>query len=406
MAYGSQPEMAAKILPEGYKAPEMQNLKPNADGDLLLTSGSSYGRPTTILFTTQPPNVKDDDPDGQSECYMSPATKQLLLATKNYPQPILQYSSPAFRIGPAGKCGLGMFATRTIRNGEYICIERPIMVMPAGTTIFGEVSRELSVNMTYGSMQQIMLAERELAHEVMFKRLKPKQQEEYMSLANCHLHDGSGPLTGILRTNGLALGNVLHHEVQGQKIPFSGVPYNISRLNHSCRQNTTWGFDMASFSYNLRAVREIKEGEELFISYTDDGTTAERQEQLAPYGFQCTCDSCTDPKSDERRAKIRPPRTTVFDPSIPRKPPISANPMANLDLLRPHLDSYIKECLSQLALIEKEGMWAWKEYRQHHQALMSINMLLKNKAQQAYHLSKLPREDEMFGDEVAGMVFA
>lgn len=163
---------------------------------------------------------------------------------------------------------------------------------------------------------------------------------------------------------------------------------------------------MASFSYNLRAVREIKEGEELFISYTDDGTTAERQEQLAPYGFRCTCASCTDPKSDERRAKIRPPRMTVFDPSIPRKPPISDNPMANLDLLRPHLDSYIKECLTQLTLIEKEGLWSWKEYRQHHQALMSINMLLQDKAQQAYHRSKLPREDEMFGDEVVGMVFA
>lgn len=166
----------------------MQNLKPNADGDLVLTSGSSYGRPRTILFTTQPPNVKGDDPDGQSECYMSPATKQQLLATKNYPQRLLQDSSPpAFRIGPAGKCGLGMFATRTIRNGEYVCTERPIMVMPAGTTVFGEVSRELSVNMTYGSMQQIMLAERELAHAVMFKRLKPKQQEEYMSLANWYV---------------------------------------------------------------------------------------------------------------------------------------------------------------------------------------------------------------------------
>lgn len=170
----------------------MQNLKPNVDGDLVLTSGRSpYGRPTTILFTTQPPNVKDDDPDGRSECFMSPATKQLLLATQNYPQPLLQYSSPpAFRIGPAGQCGLGMFATRTIRNGEYICTERPIMVMPVATTVLGEVARELSEKMTYGSLQQIMLAERELVQEVMFKRLKPKEQEQYMSLANWYVFQG------------------------------------------------------------------------------------------------------------------------------------------------------------------------------------------------------------------------
>lgn len=216
MSYGSQPDMTGVFsspttsslvyiesliwnmfarytgkLPEGYKPPQVQNLRPNVDGDLVLTGGA-YGRRMTMLYTTQPPSLNDDDPDGQSECYMTPATKQQLLATNNYPQPLRQYSSPAFRIGPAGHCGLGMFATRTIRNGEYICTERPIMVMPAATTAFGEVSPALAANMTYGSMQKIVLAERELAHEVMFKRLKPKQQEEYMSLANWYVFQGHG----------------------------------------------------------------------------------------------------------------------------------------------------------------------------------------------------------------------
>lgn len=80
--------------------------------------------------------------------------------------------------------------------------------------------------------------------------------------------------------------------------------------------------------------------------------------------------------------------------------------MAHPDLLIPHLNSYIKESLSQLALIEKEGLWAQKEYRQHHQALMSINMLLQNKAQYKYHRSKLPNENEMFGDEIVELIFA
>lgn len=64
------------------------------------------------------------------------------------------------------------------------------MVMPVATTVLGEVSRELSEKMTYGSLQQIMLAERELVQEVMFKRLKPKEKEQYMSLANWYVFQG------------------------------------------------------------------------------------------------------------------------------------------------------------------------------------------------------------------------
>lgn len=173
---------------------------------------------------------------------------------------------------------------------------------------------------------------------------------------------------------------------------------------YSCRPNTTWSFDTASFSYNIRAVREIKEGEELFISYAI-GSSATRQDQLAPYGVQCTCASCTDPKSDERRAKIRPPRMNLFDPSIRRRPAANSDPMASMDVLRPHLESYRKESLAQLVLIEKEGMWNRKAYRQHHQALASVNMMLKNEQQAEYHLSKLPRDDEMFGDEAVGLLF-
>lgn len=65
--------------------------------------------------------------------------------------------------------------------------ERPMIVMPSSTLIHGNVSDELSLNMTYEKLEQIMLVERELALEVMFKRLPPKQQEQYMSLANWYV---------------------------------------------------------------------------------------------------------------------------------------------------------------------------------------------------------------------------
>lgn len=50
---------------------------------------------------------------------------------------------------------------------------------------------------------------------------------------------------------------------------------------------------MASLSFELRAIRDIKKGEELFYSYCDIfRTKSERAEELAPYGIVCACPGC------------------------------------------------------------------------------------------------------------------
>lgn len=49
----------------------------------------------------------------------------------------------------------------------------------------------------------------------------------------------------------------------------------------------------------LRILRDVKKGEETFISYCDiSDTTAAHPEKLAPYGFECQCPRCTDANSD------------------------------------------------------------------------------------------------------------
>lgn len=142
-----------------------------------------------MLFTTQPRNLDfgHEDTNGHSECYMSVNDKRTLLAIEGYPQKLRSTASsepPAYRNGPAGDRGLGMFASRAIRHGEYICSERPLLVAPAVISIMGDVTRELSMNMTREECQRITLAEMEMALETMFKRMKPEKQEEYTSLAN------------------------------------------------------------------------------------------------------------------------------------------------------------------------------------------------------------------------------
>lgn len=48
-----------------------------------------------------------------------------------------------------------------------------------------------------------------------------------------YLHDGSGPLTGRLRTNGLGLCSQHEYDYEQSKtVPFTALPSTISRLNH------------------------------------------------------------------------------------------------------------------------------------------------------------------------------
>jgi hypothetical protein len=56
----------------------------------------------------------------------------------------------------------------------------------------------------------------------------------------------------------------------------------------------------------LRAMRDIKAGEELTTYYNDPASpAADRQKELLPYGFQCTCVACLNPAfSDPRRAEV------------------------------------------------------------------------------------------------------
>lgn len=74
---------------------------------------------------------------------------------------------------------------------------------------------------------------------------------------------------------------------------------------YSCAPNAVVHFDVRTFSSQLRVLRDIKKGEEIFISYCNiSDTTAARQEKLAPYGFVCKCARCTDVNSDKTCREI------------------------------------------------------------------------------------------------------
>jgi hypothetical protein len=92
-------------------------------------------------------------------------------------------------------------------------------------------------------------------------RLRPDNKAAFMALASSHKEDGSGPVVGIVRTNGIAM-NLDPEEMSESEI-YSAICKDISRLNH----------------------RQV------------------RNKEFKPYGFICTCPACIDaPASDARRA--------------------------------------------------------------------------------------------------------
>ncbi|KAK0488459.1 hypothetical protein IW261DRAFT_350914 [Armillaria novae-zelandiae] len=132
----------------------------------------------------------------------------------------------------------------------------------------------------------------------------PKEnQQVFMELSNCHQHEGNGTLFGMIRTNGYEVDGLQDKNAQEPFGIYTGVWDKLSRLNHSCSPNVCRKWNTASFSMQIRAMRDIKEGEELTTAYCAIlHPAAERQTDLAAYGFRCTCAACSDPlKSDVKR---------------------------------------------------------------------------------------------------------
>ena len=74
------------------------------------------------------------------------------------------------------------------------------------------------------------------------------------------------------------------------------VFHGISRFNHSCLPNADCFLSDLDRPVELRAVRNIKEGEEITITYIGDDTCRDRDERRAElldrYSFLCRCTGC------------------------------------------------------------------------------------------------------------------
>ncbi|KAF8996696.1 hypothetical protein BDQ17DRAFT_1544628 [Cyathus striatus] len=216
--------------------------------------------------------------------------------------------NPPYEIRSEGSVeGLGMFAKRNIKVGEVILVERPLMVAPIASVDFSgiECPKEIR-DVTDQDPELAPKFHLEPLLRLAFDRMGPENREAYakMSLDNvAESHGVALELSSIWAKNSFTF-----HELHAEpEVPsanldrYTMVFKEISRVNHSCLPNGIRKFDLPSFSLRVFASRNIKEKEEIFYSYFDNiidyPTAADRQEYLEPYGFTCSCASCSPPAS-------------------------------------------------------------------------------------------------------------
>ncbi|KAF8963506.1 hypothetical protein BDZ97DRAFT_1661641 [Flammula alnicola] len=262
----------------------------------------------TILMTTVPSQVlgKADDPDGYSEWVVFGPTKRKVLNSPGYPQPVPKpVGGTSIEVKATPNMGMGVFATRDIKLGELIFAERPLLVTPRG--VYG-LGGNIPPEYTMDQYQTVVMLEWEKTLEVSVSRMEPENQEAFKALMNNHKEDGSGPLLGIIRTNGYGVDNLFDGDVASEAHFYSAIGKVGSRINHSCMPNIRQSFKLNSFSLQFTATKDIKAGEQVFYSYASvfQGVAARRRE-LAPYGVICECPACVNatPETDKFREEMR-----------------------------------------------------------------------------------------------------
>ena len=316
----------------------------------------------TMVYTTLP-NVgfvtRAKYPDNWSEClFMGPGAKRAVLSTPGFPSDLPRPDKPSHKICETPTAGgLGMVATRDLKMGDLITSERPLFV----TCCASYIPTNTAPGTPMAQVIQASLAQWEKYLECAFNRMTEKNQAAFRALANSHTEDGSGPLLGVVRTNGFGI--ALDKNEKGEDQMYSAIYDHLSRANHSCRPNAAHTFNIASFSGQLRAVRDVKTGEEIFVDYCAiEEPTAKRQKKLEPYGFQCACPSCTDPNSDR---KLREILASVKGLGGYRHMTSRADEMRRLEV-----------SLGWLKKIEELGLQKLEAYERHMEAVSRSSMFL------------------------------
>lgn len=182
--------------------------------------------------------------------------------------------------------GFGAIATQFIPKTTTILLDSPRIIASAQFPSY--LSHDQGAELFNNALRQLPDVDRKLVLSL-DKSLGGSDIEDVMktNAFACQLHDG------------------------GQDDSYMCLFPSVARINHACRPNAHARFIPMSLMMEIKALRDIKPGEEIGISYGRvDLPHAERQKLYKEgWNFGCTCDMCTDSRyaiagSDQRRARF------------------------------------------------------------------------------------------------------
>ncbi|KAI0065785.1 SET domain-containing protein [Artomyces pyxidatus] len=193
-----------------------------------------------------------------------------------------------YRITQVSGLGVGLVVTEDHAPGSVIVRECPLLVMPLFVLAANRAGIPVPSDLLVPAV----------------KHLDDNEARLFRGLYNCHPTRGDEveDLWNIMKTNAISIGSLPGFHGQ-----YTAVYSDICRINHSCSPNAIYGWDLQSFTGEVRASRLIKKGEEVFITYIDNrGPYDVRQRQLQnTYNFTCACPACSLSEAERKRSDVR-----------------------------------------------------------------------------------------------------
>ena len=183
--------------------------------------------------------------------------------------------------------GKALFARFDISTGKRILHEEPLFTI-ANQTLGREFESDIAAKL---------------------KTLSKSKQRQFLSLHNNF--PGKYPFGGIMKTNALPC---------GPNSAIGGVYSTTCLINHSCLPNAHNNWNDSTHCETIHAIRDIKCGEEITISYDQGQPFDSRRSFLkAAFGFECNCGLCSSSPpdilaSDSRRLRIQTLDDEIGDP--------------------------------------------------------------------------------------------
>jgi hypothetical protein len=176
-----------------------------------------------------------------------------------------EYESPPFVQHEFPGKGRGLVANKTLQRGDKIFSSTPILVTDLDS--YDLVNSERLALLYRG-----------------VDTLPAESQKRFWELMG---HFNGDPVEDRINTNNFDV-NI---DGVGQQALFP----EIAMMNHDCRPNAAYFFDEEMMTHYVHAIRDIRPGEEITITYIDNEKDRRtRMSRLKKnWGFECSCAACT-----------------------------------------------------------------------------------------------------------------